>query len=243
MALNAPSGRTFLLMGSGEFEPWSDEIEAAALDGRTGPVAVLPTASSTEGEEVFGRWGRMALEHYATAGIEARLVPVKTREDADREEYARALEGAAMVFFSGGKPQHLAATIHGTRLWDALGEVLDAGTVFAGCSAGALIASQSREQRRERGVRTGWVFGLGLVPHVSFGVHWDKVKVIPGLRSVVMSRVPSGSWFVGIDERTAILGDGRRWRVYGLGSVMLRHAGGTDVHRAGATFETSDQGG
>ena len=186
--------------------------------------------------------GRMALEHYATAGIEAQLVPVKTREDADREEYARVLQGAAMVFFSGGKPQHLAATIHGTRLWDALGDVLDAGTVFAGCSAGALIASQSREQRRERGVRTGWVFGLGLVPHVSFGVHWDKVKVIPGLRSVVMSRIPSGSWFVGIDERTAILGDGHRWRVYGLGSVMVRHAGGTELHGAGATFETSDQG-
>jgi cyanophycinase len=185
----------------------------------------------------------MALDHYATAGIEARLVAVKTREDADREDHARALEGAAMVFFSGGKPQHLAATIHGTRLWDALGNALDAGAVFAGCSAGALIASQSREQRRERGVRTGWVFGLGLVPHVSFGVHWDKVKVIPGLRSVTMSRIPSGSWFVGIDERTAILGDGRRWRVFGLGSVMVRHAGGTELHEPGATFETSDQGG
>ena len=103
-------------MGSGEFEPWSNDIEAAALDGRTGPVAVLPTASSSEGEDVFGRWGRMALEHYATAGIDARLVPVMTREDAELEEYARALEGAAMVF-SGGKPKHLAATIDGTRLW------------------------------------------------------------------------------------------------------------------------------
>ena len=240
MALNAPEGRTFLLMGSGEFEPWSDQIEAAALDGRTGPVAVLPTASSTEGDEVFGRWGSMGLEHYASAGIDARLVPVKTREDAEREDLARELEGAAMVFFSGGKPQHLAETIHGTRLWDALLASLDAGTVFAGCSAGALIASQSREQRRERGVRTGWVFGLGLVPHVSFGVHWDKVKVIPGLRSVVMSRIPPGSWFVGLDERTAILGDGRRWRVYGLGTVMVRHAGGTEIHEAGATFETKD---
>jgi cyanophycinase-like exopeptidase len=238
-----PKARTFLLMGSGEFEPWSNEIEAAALDGRTGPVAVLPTASSTEGEDVFGRWGRMALEHYATAGIDARLLPVKTREDAELEEYARALVGTSMVFFSGGKPQHLAATIDGTRLWEALGAALDARAVFAGCSAGALIASQSREQRRERGTRTAWVFGLGLVPHVSFGVHWDKVKVIPGLRSVVMSRIPSGSWFVGIDERTAILGDGHRWRVYGLGSVMVRHAGGTEVHGAGATFETSDQGG
>jgi len=87
------------------------------------------------------------------------------------------------------------------------------------------------------------VFGLGLVPHVSFGVHWDKVKVIPGLRSVVMSRIPKGSWFVGLDERTAILGDGHRWRVFGLGGVMVRHEGGTEIHRAGATFETSDQGG
>src|SRR5215211_4014044 len=102
MARNASGAgtRMFLLMGSGEFEPWSDEIEAAALDGRTGPVVVLPTASSTEGEDVFGGWGRMALEHYATAGIDARLVPVKTREDAEEEGYARALEGASMVFFS-----------------------------------------------------------------------------------------------------------------------------------------------
>jgi cyanophycinase len=239
MALNAPS-RTFLLMGSGEFEPWSDEIEAAALEGRTGPVAVLPTASSTEGDEVFGRWGRMGLDHYATAGIEARLVPVKTREDAEREDLARELEGAAMIFFSGGKPQHLAETINGTRFWEALLASLDAGAVYAGCSAGALIASQSREQRRERGVRTGWVYGLGLVPHVSFGVHWDKVKVIPGLRSVVMSRIPPGSWFVGLDERTAILGDGRTWRAFGEGEVTVRHAGGTEVHEAGATFETED---
>ncbi|HEU4831997.1 MAG TPA: hypothetical protein VFU18_04740 [Actinomycetota bacterium] len=59
----------------------------------------------------------------------------------------------------------------------------------------------------------------------------------------MMSRIPPGSWFVGIDERTAILGDGQRWRVYGLGSVMVRHAGGTQVHLRGATFETSDQGG
>jgi len=240
MALNAPSGRTFLLMGSGEFESWSNEIEAAAFDGRPGPVAVLPTASSAEGDDVFDRWGRMGLEHYAAAGIDARLVPVKTREDADREDLARELEGAAMVFFSGGKPQHLAETIHGTKLWDALLAALDAGTVYAGCSAGALIASQSREQRRERGVRTGWVYGLGLVPHVSFGVHWDKVKVIPGLRSVVMSRIPPGSWFVGLDERTAILGDGHRWRVYGVGEVTVRHAGGTEIHEAGATFETKD---
>jgi hypothetical protein len=43
---------------------------------------------------------------------------------------------------------------------------------------------------------------------------------------------------VGIDERTAILGDGERWTVYGLGTVMVRMARATTVHRAGASFTT-----
>ena len=240
MAQTKTLTRTFLLMGSGEFEPWSAEVERAALAGRTGPVAVLPTASSMEGDTVFDRWGRMGLDHYASIAVEARVLPVKTREDAEDEAIARALDDAAMIFFSGGKPAHLASTILGTELWRRMGAALDRGAVYAGCSAGALIASQSREQRRERGTRAGWVFGLGLVPHVSFGVHWDKVKVIPGLRSFVMSRVPRGSWFVGLDERTAILGDGVDWRVFGLGGVMVRHAGGAIVYRAGDAFGTSD---
>lgn len=142
-------------MGSGEFEPWSRQVESDALDGRAGYIAVLPTASSAEGDEVFARWGRMALEHYAASGLEVRLLPVKTREDAEREDHAREVEDAAMVFFSGGRPQHLASTIHGSRLWDALSIALDEGTVFAGCSAGALVASRSRGRRRDEGARTG----------------------------------------------------------------------------------------
>ncbi len=232
------SPRSFLLMGSGEFEPWSEEVERAAIGGRTGHIAILPTASASEGDEVFERWGRMGLEHYRAMGLEARLVPVKRREDAEREDLARELEGAAMVFFSGGKPQRLAEAIFGTRVWDTLMRALDDGTVFAGCSAGAMVASQSREQRRERGVEVGWTFGLGLVPSVSFGVHWDKVRFIPGVRPFVMSRRPRGTTFVGIDERTAILGDGVRWRVFGRGGAMVRDARGTRVHRAGEGFET-----
>jgi cyanophycinase len=225
-------------MGSGEFELWSDEVERAALGSRAGHVAVLPTASSAEGDEVFERWGRLGLEHFGSIGMDARLVDVRTRADAEREDRAEQLDGAAMVFFSGGKPQHLAETIHGTRLWQELERVLERGAVFAGCSAGALIASQRRDEPAGREVRTGWAFGLGLVPHVSFGVHWDKLKVFPGLRTLVMSRIPKGSWFVGLDERTAILGDGTAWEVFGLGGAMVRHAGRTSTARAGEKFET-----
>ena len=41
--------RTFLLLGSGEFEPWVSETELEALGGATGDgtVVILPTASAT----------------------------------------------------------------------------------------------------------------------------------------------------------------------------------------------------
>jgi hypothetical protein len=53
------------------------------------------------------------------------------------------------------------------------------------------------------------------------------------------SRIDEGSWFVGIDERTAILGDGDRWEVRGLGSVTVRGAGGTATYRHGDRFEAT----
>ncbi len=72
----------FLLLGSGEFLPWSEEAERYVIGpAPAGPVAVLPTASAPEGDEVFDRWGRMALTHYAKLGVQARS---RRREDARR---------------------------------------------------------------------------------------------------------------------------------------------------------------
>jgi cyanophycinase len=236
--------RRFLLLGSGEFEPWSEEVERAALEGAGGDgrVVIAPTASAPEGDAIFERWASMGLEHYRAMGLVAESLPLKTREDAGRADLVARLVDASMIFFSGGKPKHLAAAVHGTPFWDAMLEALRGGAVFAGCSAGAVVASQMRAEREARGTVTGWVFGLGLVPRVSFGVHWDKMRYVPFMRSLVMSRVPAGTWFVGIDERTAILGDGERWRVYGRGSAMVRGEGETRSYVAGERFETRTEG-
>lgn len=229
------ANRTFLLMGSGEFEPWSEEVERAALGGRPARVAICPTASAREGDEVFERWSRMGLEHYAAMGVDAEVVPLRTRTDAERPEVAAAIDGAGMVFFSGGSPRYLADTIGGTRFWDALGRALDAGTVYAGCSAGAMVASRSPSERPRFGA--AWAAGLGLVPGGSFGAHWDRARYIPGLRAFVTHQA-GGGWFAGIDEHTAILGDGAEWRVYGLGGVTFRFDGSTRRIAAGERFST-----
>jgi cyanophycinase len=237
--------RTFLLLGSGEFEPWSSPVEAEAMATATamstagavgdGSVVILPTASATEGDAVFDRWASMGLEHYAASGVRAEVLPVKVRDDAHRTDLAERAGRASMIFFSGGKPTYLAEVLNRTPLLAAIEAAMDRGAVWAGCSAGAMVVSRARV-----GGTSGmsWRFGLGLVPNVAFGVHWDKVRRVPGAAWWMSSRLPEGTWFVGIDERTAIIGDGERWSVHGQGQVAVRHGEGRASHAAGAIFET-----
>jgi len=228
--------RTFLLLGSGEFEPWTHDVESRALADATGDgsVVILPTASATEGDAVFDRWGRMGVDHYAEVGLRAEVLPLKRREDSFREELAERAEGASLVYFSGGKPQHLADVLRDTPLLDAILRAMGRGAVWAGCSAGAMVVSRSRDGARG----SSWLFGLGLVAHASFGVHWDRAAKIPGLAWWMTSRLPDATSFVGIDERTAILGDGERWEVFGRGGVDVRGPGRRESFGAGQRFIT-----
>jgi cyanophycinase len=229
--------RTFLLLGSGEFEAWSSDVERRALELATGDgsVVIVPTASAKDGDAVFERWAAMGLEHYAATGVPAEVLPVKTPQDAAREDLAARAERASVVYFSGGKPSLLAEVLRGSALFAAIERAMDRGAVWAGCSAGAMVASRARDGHRG----TSWLFGLGLVSNVSFGVHWDRMRKVPGAAWWMTSRVPHGSWFVGIDERTAILGDGAWWEVAGLGAVEVRGPEPDASYRAGERFATS----
>ena len=228
----------FLLLGSGEFEPWSSDVEARTLADATGDGSVLiaPTASASEGDHVFDRWAQMGLRHYAADGVPAEVLPVKTREDAFRDDVVARVGSASMIYFSGGKPAKLAGVLRDSPLLSAILRAMERGAVYAGCSAGAMVASRERDAEGRRG--TSWLFGLGLVPHVSFGVHWDRAARIPGAQWWMTSRVPEDTWFVGIDEQTAILGDGTTWTVHGRRTVTLRGVDGSSTVRAGERFVT-----
>jgi cyanophycinase-like exopeptidase len=219
----------FLLLGSGEFEPWVAEAERFALSGAAGDgsVAVLAAASGREGEPVFERWIGMGLSHYDSLGITAHAVPVRTRVDALEPATAKVLDDVSMVFFSGGSPKYLAQTLTGTPVWDGVQRLLDRGGVFAGCSAGAMIAGAT-------GMRFPFGSGLGLLPATAIGVHWDALSGwwIRWLRDLAPRRLQSGVRFLGIAEHTAIASDGAAWRVFGTGVVDVRR--GHERHAFGA---------
>jgi cyanophycinase len=228
------TGGRFLLMGSGEFLPWSAEAERFALGpaATRGPVAVLATASAPEGDRVFDGWEAMGLAHFESLGLKARRVQLKTREDASRADLIDSIQDARMIFFSGGNPAYLAHTLDGTPFLNAITQVMAAGAVFAGCSAGAMVAGA----RSVRPVGPAYRYaGLGLIPRVRFGVHWNRLPGFLPRESIVSGGDPSDS-FVGIDESTAIVGDGTSWRVFGLGTAEVRRLGRHTKYRAGEEF-------
>lgn len=230
------SGRVWALLGSAEFLPWAEDVDRWSLDrARPGPVLLLPTASAPEGDEVFDRWGRMGLEHYARLGVDAELVQLKTREDAERADLASRLDAAGAVFFSGGTPGSLAATLAGTRFWATLMANLDRGLAYGGCSAGIAALGERAAWRLHR--NTFWP-GLGVFPGTNLAPHWDAVDAhVPGLYKALVANLGPPFRLVAVDERTAMVGDGRRWSVLGAGGVHVLEDGGWTDHSAGSSFD------
>jgi len=111
-----------------------------ASTGRRRPrVAILPTASFPDGEDVFQRWAAMGVTHFSELGAEVEPVLVRSRTDADDPAAAQAVGEADLVYLSGGKPGYLAEVLAGSAVGEALGAAHARGAVLAGCSAGAMV--------------------------------------------------------------------------------------------------------
>jgi cyanophycinase-like exopeptidase len=229
------------LLGSGEFEPWTEDVDRWLLDRATGDgtVLILPAASAPEGDNVFDMWANMGLTHYGRLGIPAEVVPVKTRRDADRPQLAERMSTASMAYFSGGNPAYLAGILRGTVFWSELLSAMARGMAYTGCSAGIACLGEIAPDSAVRDFRSKdiWKPGLGLFPRTQFGPHWDALDTyLPGLKRMIVSTVPEVWRLVAIDEHTAMVGDGARWHVIGAAGVHLWEHGEWREFAAGETF-------
>jgi cyanophycinase len=228
-------------LGSGEFDPWSEPVERwllARSRNHKGPVLVAPTAAAHEGDVSFDGWAAKGLEHYRALGIPAEVLPLKTREDAHRDELVARLEEASMVFFSGGNPARLTQVVEGTPFWEALVTAFWSGLPYAGCSAGVACLTEVTFDSDSQELDSVWAAGLGFVRDVLFGPHWDIVDTwIPGATEFIVSSVKPGNTFVGLDEDTAMVGDGTRWEVMGRAKVHVMRDGDWTQYAEGDRFE------
>jgi cyanophycinase-like exopeptidase len=227
------------LVGSGEFLPAMTEVDQSLLaaTGRSRPrVAILPTASWPDGEDVFRRWAAMGVEHFTALGAEVEPVLVRDRFDAADEAHAAAIGEADLVYLSGGKPGHVSEVLLGTAVGDALLAAHDRGATIAGCSAGAMtITARHWDTRAKRMFwPLRWRTGLGLVPGAVVIPHYDAFP--EAFAALIVLQAPNDATTVGIDEETAIVGNDGAWQVRGRGRVTVWHGRHRERFRAGETF-------
>jgi cyanophycinase-like exopeptidase len=224
------------LVGSGEFLPQMEEVDAALLDSRPRKAAFLPTAAAPEGADRVDYWLRLAAEHYARLGAEPIPVPVLDRAQADDPGLARLVEGAGLIYLSGGNPMYLIETLAGTAVWAAIERAWRAGAALAGCSAGAIaLGPVARSWRGGGGPRPA----LGAVPDVAVIPHFDRVRSFaPQILERALDGLPDGVTLVGVDEDTAIVGTDGAWRVWGRQQAwVLKRGGESSTFPAGANIQ------
>ena len=226
--------RSLAFLGSGEFHPWTETLDrwALARSRRPDGVALIaPTASAHEGDHVFDRWAAAGLAHYARLAIPARVLDLRVRDDAFRDEVIGSLDDASLISFSGGNPARLAAILDGTPFWSALVAAVSDGLPYAGCSAGVSALCDTAFDNEARRMRDAWKPGLRALGPVLVAPHWDAIdRWVPGATGRILASVPAGHVFVGLDEATAMRGDGVRWEVVGAGRVHVRRDDGSWEH-------------
>ena len=181
------------LVGSGEYLPQMRDIdcyllESLNLNGRKPRVACLPTAAGKEGNTSVQRWLSMGVQHFTALGAQAEAVRIIDRPSANDSRWAPILEGADLIYFSGGDPSYLYETMKDTLAWRAAQRAWERGAIYAGCSAGAMILGKRMPTFRLVGTQEGF----GLVPATYIVPHFDA---IPGVWKPLIFGLQRQRWY------------------------------------------------
>ena len=160
--------------------------------------------------------GRGLQTHFSKLGAVADQLMVLDKSHADDAAFVQPSQGAGVVYFTGGSPDHLLATLQESQLLRSILTAVGKGTVLAGSSAGAMVMGSL--MRRPRG--GGWVEGLGIVPGVAVLPHHERSDHGETSRQL-QSQIPADLTVLGIDARTGCLGQPGSWRVVGSGKVTV----------------------
>ncbi len=224
------------LVGSGEYLPSMAPVEGRLLEGRPPRYVQLATAAVPDGPEVVARWHDLGRAQAERLGVEAVIVPVASRDDAQDPAMAALVEGAGLVYLSGGDPHFLADTLRDTLLWRAIVGTWRGGAALAGCSAGAMALGawipSIRHPQRSATAGLGLFARLGVVPHFDAFGRW-----VPDFLTRMVLPDEDAVTVLGIDEETALVGGPSAWRVEGRASVWRLNAARREQWPAGTAVE------
>ena len=209
------------LLGSGEFLPGMEALDTRLLDGRPRRVVHLPTAAGQESGRRLRYWRDLARSHFEERlGVEVETLGVLDINSANDPRNVAMLDGAGLIYLSGGNPGYLAEALRGTAMLDRIRDLCTEGTALAGCSAGAAALTAVAPDVRSGGGRG---LGLGLVPRLAIIPHYTAMRRWKrNMARSFIEAAPEGITVVGVDENTAIVTDDlTTYEVYGTGTAVF----------------------
>ena len=215
------------LVGSGEFLPEMSDLENLLIqDGvRNGKVPrfiQIPTAAGQESPDRIKYWKELGRAQGQRLGIEVEFLEILNRQDAQDRELAELIADSALIYLSGGDPHHLADSLAGTPVFDAIYQGWASGSSLAGCSAGAMALSTHIPNFRFS--KKSPTQGLNLLTNIRVIPHFDRFfRWIPESAAKVLMSSPDDTILIGIDELTAFVNRSGEsdWQVIGSGLVHI----------------------
>lgn len=153
------------------------------------------------------------------------ILNIKNREDAYDINNVKVIQGASLVFFTGGDQLRITSLIGGTPLYKTIQTRYNEGCIFVGTSAGASVMSDTMivtgpDEESPRKCTLKMAPGLGLIRGVIIDQHFAQRGRI-GRLMVGIAENPE-SLGIGIDEDTAIVVNNKaEFRVIGSGAVYI----------------------
>ena len=202
---------TLVIIGGGEKTNEIMERIVNLAGGFDSKIIIIPNASGYPKEAAIS-----TVEQFNNIGCTNVDYILFTREDADKDSLVEILNGADVIFFSGGDQSYLTRDMLNTKLLDKVFEIYNTGGVIAGTSAGAavmskimitgneLINTESSEnfisiQKNNIEVTEGF----GFINNAFIDQHFVKRKRLNRTISVVLEN--PNMLGIGIDESTCIV--------------------------------------
>ncbi len=238
----ATSRGHLVLIGGGDKPRDAMETFVSLAGGPSAAIVVIPTASQEPDTADYYR----ALFGTDYGCHNVTVLPIATRQDALRDEFAAVARGAGGIFFAGGDQSRITAALLDTPVLAAIREAFARGAVIGGTSAGT--ACQSSLMITGEGdftvIRAGAVElkeGLGFFPGVIVDQHFLARQRANRLLSVILEHPELLG--VGVDEDTAIwVRPDETFLVLGRRAVVVLDPQGATVTRGETANGTAPLG-
>jgi len=212
-----------MIIGGGEDKKDECEIlkEVVEISGGENSKIIIITTATEKPEEV----GQTYSDIFKKIGAkEVDILDISKREDANTKATNDKLKNATCVFFTGGDQLRITSILGGSGIDDMLKRLNREGLVIAGTSAGASVMSKTmiiegESEDAPRKCTINMAPGLGLLKDVIIDQHFAQRGRIGRLLAAVAEN--PNNLGVGIDEDTAIIVEGKYFKVIGSNAVTV----------------------